>query len=91
MHTQNYDLEGLAQSNTVITSSNSEVMTQLSQMTVIMNAMQRQLKILSSAQTNKKISKREHYCWSCRSNYTSGAKPDRQIKRDTNMKPTTRR
>ena len=49
MKTQSYDLEGLAQSNTVITSSNSEVMTQLSQMTVIMNAMQRQLKILSSA------------------------------------------
>ena len=40
MRTQGYNLEGLAQANAVLTSSNSAVMAQLAQMTVTMNAMQ---------------------------------------------------
>ena len=53
MRTQGYDLEGLAQSNAVLTSSNSALMAQLAQMTVTMNVMQAQLKTLASAQTNQ--------------------------------------
>ena len=47
MQIQSYELEGLAQENAVITSSNSEVMAQLAQMIVTMNVMQKQLKTLS--------------------------------------------
>ena len=39
MQTQDYDLEGLEQSNAILTSSNSAVMAQLAHMTVTMNAM----------------------------------------------------
>ena len=39
MQTQNNELEGLAQSNAVLTSSNSAVMAQLAHMTVTINAM----------------------------------------------------
>ena len=38
MQAQIYDLEGLAQANSVLTSTNSMVMTQLAQMTGTMNA-----------------------------------------------------
>ena len=41
---QNFELIGLSQANAVLNSSNSEVMAQLSQMTVIMNIMQVHLK-----------------------------------------------
>ena len=47
MQTQSYELEGLAQSNAVLTSSNSAVMVQLAQLTVAMNAMQAQMKTLA--------------------------------------------
>ena len=47
MQTQSYELVILAQANAVITSSNSEVMAQLTQMIVTMNVMQKQLKTLS--------------------------------------------
>ena len=40
MHTQNYDLEGLAQSNTVLTRSNLAVTVQLAHMNVAMNDIQ---------------------------------------------------
>ena len=53
MQTQDYDMGGLAQANVVLTSSNSAVMAQLAHMTVTMNAMQAQLKTLTSAQTNQ--------------------------------------
>ena len=46
MQTQSYELEGLAQSNTFLTSSNSAVMAQLAQMSVTMNSMQAQMKTL---------------------------------------------
>ena len=52
MQTQSYELEGLAQSNAVLTSSNSAVMSKLEQMTVPMNVLQAQLKTLAYAQTN---------------------------------------
>ena len=52
MQTQGNELEELVQSSLVISSSNSAVMEQLAYMTVIMNAMQAQLKTLASAQTN---------------------------------------
>ena len=52
MQTPSYDLEGLAQSNAVLTSLNSVVMSQLAQMTMTMNAMQVQLNTLAYSQTN---------------------------------------
>ena len=69
-----YELEGLAQSNAVLASSNPVVMAQLEQMTVAMNAIQAQLKTLSSATTNPTSTKRKFYCWSCGINYTRGSK-----------------
>ena len=42
MQAQIHDLEGLAQANSVLTSTNSMVMTELSQMTVTMNGIQDQ-------------------------------------------------
>ena len=72
MQKNSYDLEGLAQSNAVLTSSNYALMAQLAQMTVTMNAMQAQLNTLASAQTNQARPKRNHYCWSCGSKYTHG-------------------
>ena len=68
IQTQSYELEVLAQANAVLTSLNSEVMEQLAQMNVTINAMQAQLKTLSSAQTNQARPKRKHYCWSFRGN-----------------------
>ena len=74
MQMYSYELEGLAQANSVLTSSNSAVMAQLAQMNVTMNDMQAQLKILSLAPNNQTRSKRKYYCFSCRSNYTHGSK-----------------
>ena len=74
MQVQSYDLEGLTQANAVVTRSNSEVLAQLAQITVTMNAIQAQLKKLASAQTNQSRSKSNHYCWSCGSNFTHGSK-----------------
>ena len=54
-------MEGLAQANAVLTSSNSAVMAQLAQMTVTMNSMQAQLKIIASAKTNQARPKKNHY------------------------------
>ena len=49
MQTQSYDLEGMAQANSFLTSSNSVVITKLAHMTVTVKNMQAQLKELSSA------------------------------------------
>ena len=43
MQTQSYDMEGLAQVNAVLTSSNSGLLSQLEQITVTMNTIQAQL------------------------------------------------
>ena len=80
MQTQRYQLEELAQSNAVLTSSNSAVTAQLSQMDVTIYAMQAQFKTLASTQTNQLISKRNHYCWICRRNFTHGSKTFSQNK-----------
>ena len=74
MQTQSYDMEGMAQANAVLNSSNSEVVTQLAHMTVTMNNMQEKLNTLASNQTNQTSPKRKHYCWSCGRNYTHGSK-----------------
>ena len=71
---RSYNLEGLEQSNTVLTSLNSAVMEQLAQMNVTMKAMQAQLNTLSSATINTTKTKSKFYCWSCGSNYTHGVK-----------------
>ena len=81
----------MAQYNAALTSLNTAAMAQFSQMTVTMNAMQVQLKTLSSTKTNQTRSKREHYCWSCGSYYTHISEPDHQRKRDANKKLTTRK
>ena len=67
-------MEGLAQANEVLTCSNTEVMAQLAQTNVTMNAMQAQLKTLSTTSKNPTISKRKYYCWSCGRNFTHGSK-----------------
>ena len=72
MQTQSYEPEGLVQSNAVLTIYKSAVMAQLAHMTVTVDAMQVQLNTLASAQTNETRPKRNHYCWSCRINYTHG-------------------
>ena len=60
IQTQSYDLGGLAQANTVLTSSNSAAMAQLAQITATMNYMKVQLKILASSQTNKTRENSKH-------------------------------
>ena len=55
MKNQSYDMEGIAQDNTVLASSNSAVMAKLAQITATMNARQAQLKNLSATSTNPKI------------------------------------
>ena len=74
MQTQRNKLEVLAQSNTIMKSSNSVEMEQLAQMTVTMNAMQAQLKTFSSDTTKPTRNKKRNYYWSFRSNYTHGSK-----------------
>ena len=49
MQTQSYKLEVLAQADSVLTSSNSAVMTKLAQMNVTINTMHAQLKALASS------------------------------------------
>ena len=71
---QIYEMEVLAEANAVLTISNSSVTDQLSHMTVTMNDMQAQLKMLSLAYTKKTRSRRKYYCWSCRRSYTHGSK-----------------
>ena len=58
MQNQRYDMEGLAQANSVLTKSDYSVMTKLSQMTATTNVMQAQLKTLSAATTT--IPKRKY-------------------------------
>ena len=67
-------MEGMAQANAVLTSSNSAVMAQLAHMNVTMNSMQAQLKTIASAKTNQLRSKINFYCWICRSNFTHWSK-----------------
>ena len=74
MQTQSHELEGLAQTNHILTSSNSVVMAQLAQITVTINAMQAQLKTLLLAPTKPTRNKRKYYFWSCGSNYTHSSK-----------------
>ena len=74
IQTHGYNLEGMAQVNAVLTSLNSAVMAQFAHMTVTMNAMQAQLKTLSSAKTNQARPKREFYYCSCGRNFTHGSK-----------------
>ena len=59
MQTNTYDLEGLAQVNAVLNSSNSTVMAKLAQMTLTTNAMQAQLNILESTTNNTTMIKRK--------------------------------
>ena len=72
MQMHGYDLEVLAQTNAVLTSSNSMALELLSQMSVAMNNMQAQLNTLSLMTTNPKRTKRKFYCWSCGRNFTHG-------------------
>ena len=80
MRTQGYELEGLAQSNAVLTSSNSAVMEHLEHMEVTMNAMKAQLKTISSEQTNQLRPKRKFYCWICGRNFTHESKTSSEKK-----------
>ena len=61
MQTQRYDLEGMAQANTVLTSSNSALMAQLVQITLTINAIHAQLKKITSEKTNQASTRIKHY------------------------------
>ena len=61
MQTQSYELKGLAQANTVITSYNLLVMAQLVQMTIKMNTLQAQLKTLSAMSKNPTRTNSKYY------------------------------
>ena len=62
MHTHIYELEELKHYNGVLTTSNSEVMAQLTHMTVTMNAMQAQMKPLSLTTNNPTGTRIKFYC-----------------------------
>ena len=89
--TQTYDIEGLEHANAVLTILNSTVMAQSAQMNLTMNAMKAQLKTLASLKTNESRSNRKFYCWSCRSNFNHGEKPDQQRNQDIKRKRNTRK
>ena len=67
-------MEGPTQANAFLTSPKTAVTEKLVQTTVIMNAMQAQLKTLAAALTNQIILKSKYYCWSCGINYTHRSK-----------------
>ena len=90
MQTQSYYLEGLSQANVVLTRSNSAVMAQFSYMTVAMNAMQDQLKTLSSDPTNPTRTKKSIAVGVAGEIKPMGVKPARPIKRAIRKRPTTR-
>ena len=74
MKTQSYDMEVMAQANSVLTRSNTAVMAQLAHITVTMNGIQAQLKTLAYSTTNQTRFKINYHCCSCGSNYTHGSK-----------------
>ena len=74
MQTKMYKLEGLAQANAVLTSSNSEVMVKLSQLTVIMKYIQAPNGDVSSIVKNSTIRESKFHCWICVNNFTHGSK-----------------
>ena len=90
IHMQRCELEGLGQANEVLTSSNSSLMQQLLHMTVIMNNIQAQLKILQSATTNTTRTMRNFYCWTCGRNFTHESKTCLAKKRSTRNMNITR-
>ena len=67
-------MDGLSQANAVLTRSNTEAIAQLANITVTMNTIRAQLKTLILAPANQTRSKRNCYCWSCRSNYIHRSK-----------------
>ena len=74
MKKQSYKLEGLEQANSLLTSSNSDVMSQLAQMNMTVNAFKEQLKKNPSTTTNPPSTKRKFYFWICGSSFTHGSK-----------------
>ena len=74
MQNKSYEMRGMAQANSVLTSSNSVFMAQLAQTTATMNVIQAQLETLFATSTIPTITKRKYYYWSCRSNYNNGRK-----------------
>ena len=74
MQTQSYELEGLAQANAFLTSSNSWFMKTFAHTNVTMNAMQAHLKTLSLTITNPTRTKIKFYCRISGNNFTHGSK-----------------
>ena len=74
IQTQSLKMEGRVQANSFLTSSNSAVVVQLSQMTVTMNEIQAPLKNLYTTSTNPKMTERKFYCSRCGSNLIHGNK-----------------
>ena len=74
MQNQIFEMEGLAQANSLLTSSKYSMMAELVQMTATMNTMHVQLNTFSATSTSLKIPKRKFYCWICVSNLTHGRK-----------------
>ena len=64
MQDQKYDMDGQSQENTVLTSSNTMVMAQLTQLTYAMGEMQEQMKNISTSTKTKS----KYYFWVCNRN-----------------------
>ena len=85
---QEYELEGLSQSNVILTSSNAGLMAHLAQMTVTMNAMQVQLPTLVSGKPTKQIQKLTTTAGIAVATTLMRGKPAYQRKRYTKRKRT---
>ena len=90
MQTHSYELEGLAQANAVLTSSNSVVMAKFSKMTVTINAMQAHIKTFSLTTTNPTRTKRNFTVGYAGAILIVEVKPARLRKQATSKKHTTR-
>ena len=67
---QSHELKGMAQVNTVLTSSNTAVMEKFTQMTMTNNSMHAKLKMIAAAPMNQERSKSKYHGCSCGRNYT---------------------
>ena len=81
----------MAQSNAVLTSSNSSVVTQLAQMTVTMYDMQAQIKKLSSTTTKPTRTNIQYNSWICGKKTLVEVKPSWKRKQATRRKCIVRR
>ena len=68
---QRHKVDGIVQANEFLTSTKTDVMVQLAQLTSAMGDMQAKIKTLSSTTTKPKM---RYYCWICDSNPKHGSR-----------------